>query len=440
MAYARGRFIVERMMTSVEEKRIRWMDLMWLLFIAGLAVLPPVKEIHKQLILLAIGLFQLVEGSLIAWQPRRGRYYAVFIKILLATLLLDHTGELGINSSYYPIYFLPIVTAAVYFGPVATLLWTGLAALAYCSFLIDALQVYEFTAEGKTELAIRILFFFLAAMVVNRLAQRNRRQLKLYQELSEQLQGTNAELRRVQDEARRSERLAALGSLSAGLAHEIRNPLGVIKGSAEMLARKVAASDPLLGELAGYITSEVSRLNALVAKFLDFARPSQLTLRPVDITVLVERALMAAQDQKAGARVAIKRTFEPALPPVRADEQLAEQVFVNLFVNALEALEGVDGPVLRVAIKRSSLRDLPGVMVAICDNGAGVPEGLREQIFNPFFTTKKSGVGLGLSLVVKIVDDHHGQIRLLSGANKGACFEVFLPTAEPIPAKEEVRA
>ncbi len=98
-----------------------WLDILWLLFLLALALLPPIHEIHKQFILLAIGIFQLLEGRLVAWLPKRGPAYSVIIKILLATLLLDHTGEIGINSNYYPIYYLPVVTAAVYFGPIATL-------------------------------------------------------------------------------------------------------------------------------------------------------------------------------------------------------------------------------------------------------------------------------------------------------------------------------
>ena len=131
------------------------------------------------------------------------------------------------------------MTAAEYFSPWATLLWTALASAAYCSYLYPALQEYEITREGYGMLAIRILFFFLAAMVVNRFVVENRRQIKRYQELAETLAETNRRLEQAQEEARRSERLAALGQMSAGLAHEIRNPLGVIKGSAEMLASEV---------------------------------------------------------------------------------------------------------------------------------------------------------------------------------------------------------
>ncbi len=117
--------------------------------------------------------------------------YIVLLKIALATLLIDHTGEVGINSSYYPIFYVPIVTAAEYFSPRGTLLWTALASAAYCSYLLPALQEYEITAENYGLLAIRILFFFLAAMVVNRFVVENRRQIKRYQDLAETLAETN---------------------------------------------------------------------------------------------------------------------------------------------------------------------------------------------------------------------------------------------------------
>src|SRR5580692_5574142 len=135
---------------NAEQNRpvINWMDVLWLLFLAGLALLPPVAEIHKQLTLLAIGIVQVSEGWLLARAPRHGAAYIVVLKIALATLLIDHTGEIGINSSYYPIFYVPIVTAAEYFGPWLTLAWTSLASAAYCSYLYPALQEYELTREA----------------------------------------------------------------------------------------------------------------------------------------------------------------------------------------------------------------------------------------------------------------------------------------------------
>ena len=427
-------------MLDRERSAISWIDFLWLAFLGGLALLPPLSEIHKQVIILAIMVFQFFEGRLISRLPKRGPAYSIAIKILLATLLLDHTGDMGINSNYYPIYFLPVVSAAVYFGPIGTLAWTAVASLAYLSLLIPALQEYELDAAGASILTIRVLFFFIAGILVNRFVMENRRQVERLETLSEKLEETNQQLRRAEAEARRAERLAALGQLSAGLAHEIRNPLGVIKGSAEMLSRKVAESEPLIAELAGYISSEVNRLNALVMRFLDFARPSKLELRPESISEIVEHALESAAASFPNAKVQVERQYASGLPEIPVDRQMCEQVFINLITNAYQAMEGngqgSDGTpertpegTLRLSIERDVSNGKPGVCVTVEDSGPGVPPELREQIFNPFFTSKKEGVGLGLSIVAKIVDDHRGTIRLDAEPAKGARFRVFLPQA-----------
>lgn len=424
---------------SARHEKFGWLDVLGLVFLAGLAVLPPLTEVHKQLTLLGIGLFQLFEGRVIAWLPARGRFYSVLVKILLATLLLGHTGEVAINSNYWPIYFLPVVTAAIYFGPIATLGWTALTSLAYCFYLIPARAEYDITSESYGLLGIRILFLFLAAILINRFVTENRRQVARYQSLSETLADSNRQLQRAQAEARRAERLAALGQLSAGLAHEIRNPLGIIKGAAEMLNQKFGPSQPAAGELSTYISTEVNRLNALVSRFLDFARPSRLDLKPVDVRQVVDRALDVARHRYPEAHVSVERNFAADLPSVLADEQMCEQVFANLILNAYEAMlpenggekavssPGADQQRITIAISRDSNNGVAGVSTEIQDTGSGVPEELREQIFNPFVSSKKSGVGLGLSIVAKIVDDHHGNIRLLSRPGEGARFRVFLP-------------
>ena len=194
------------------------------------------------------------------------------------------------------------------------------------------------TAEGATTLITRLLFFFLAAILVNRFVIENKKQVRRYQELSETLEETNRQLRRAEADARRSERLAALGQMSAGLAHEIRNPLGVIKGSAEMLAAKLQDAQPLVSELAGYISSEVNRLNALVSRFLDFARPMSVQLQPHQITDIVERSIEAVENHLPEAGVRIERSYAAGLPEVPVDEQLCESVFVNLITNAFQAM------------------------------------------------------------------------------------------------------
>ena len=252
---------------------------------------------------------------------------------------------------------MPVVTAALYCGPWLTLLWTLVASAAYCSYLYPAMQEYELTPEALGYLALRIMFFFLAAMVVNRFSQQSQHQTQLYRELAERLAETNRRLEQAQAEARRSERLAALGQLSAGLAHEIRNPLGVIKGSAEMLTQKLQASDELARELAGYISTEVNRLSALVTEFLDFARPLHAEPHPADLTALLDRVLQIvagrfAGQTRDGQSVRVERHYASGLPLVPLDESLCEQAFLNLVQNAYEAMQDEShGGTLRVEVQ-----------------------------------------------------------------------------------------
>jgi len=422
-------------MTDGKQARFDWLDIFWLIFLAGLAALPPITEIHKQLVLLALGIVQLAESYLLRRWPNFGPSLAVLLKILLATLLLAHTGAgPAINSSYFPIYFVPIVTAAVYFGMWATLGWTLLASAAYCSYLYPVWYEYQPTAESLELLGIRILFFFLVAMVVNRFAVENRRQTRRYQALAEELAQTNSQLLKAQAEARRSERLAALGQLSAGLAHEIRNPLGVIKGSAEMLNQKLNDSNPLASELAGYISSEVNRLSTLVTRFLNFARPLRAEVKPHSVGELLDHALKSVAELWQGGPVKIERQYEAELPPVPVDEGLFEQAFINLIQNAYEAM-GEKGGVLQIGARQTNSGP-GGVEIRVRDTGPGIPAEQREQIFNPFVTTKTTGVGLGLSIVSKIMDEHNGWLRLEDVPDGGACFVAFFPLAESsVPAR-----
>src|SRR5712671_283287 len=410
----------------------RWLDGLWLIFLGGLALIPPVSELHKQVILLIIGISQLLETQFVRRAGKPGPAMAVFVKIVLATVLINHTGDpAAINSGYYPIYYLPVMTAALYFGPMGTLLWTLAASVAYSSYLYQANLHFTITADSISELLMRVLFFFFVAMTVNRFVMQYRVQVRRYQELSETLTEANRSLKLAQEEARRAERLAALGQLSAGLAHEIRNPLGVIKGSAEILTQKLESADPLAKELAGYIYTEVNRVSALVSRFLDFARPSQLDLGAHDLVTVVERCLKTVAEQGACKNVNIKRDFAPGLPPVMLDHDLCDQIFTNLFMNACEAM-GESGGDLRVTLRASDeTAEARGIVVEIEDSGPGVPAEMKEQIFNPFVTTKKSGVGLGLAIVSKLVDAHGGSLKLASGPGHGACFRVEFPAVDP---------
>ncbi len=409
---------------ELDRRALSWMDLVWLAFLTGFAMLQPLFEIHKQITLLALGILQIFEYRFIRFQPKRGPAYSVLIKIVLASLVVNCTG--GIESSYYLIYFLPVATAAMYFSAISTLIWTALTSAAYLSFLIPALQDRDLSPEGATELAIRNLFLFLAAIVINRFVLESRRQAERYRALAETLEQTNRQLAQAQEEKRRTERLAALGQLSAGLAHELRNPLAIIQGSSEMLSKRASKNDELTAELAGNISGEVNRLNMLITRFLNFARPSELHLSVQSIVPVIERALKHVRDHRPEARISVEQNHADTVPSLNIDADLCEQAFTNLFQNAFEAMEE-DGGTLRVTLAPANTNGRNGVEIEIADTGPGIPPELLTQIFNPFFTTKKSGVGLGLSIVSKIIDDHHGSVRVSNGLTKGACFRIFLP-------------
>jgi len=220
---------------------------------------------------------------------------------------------------------------------------------------------------------------------------------------------------------RRSDRLAALGQLSAGLAHELRNPLGTIKASSEMLGRSVAAENEVAREMAGFISSEVDRVNSLVTRFLHFARPLQLRLEQADLAHMLDRAIAMVEREALG--ISIYKNYAPEIPPFAFDAELMERVFYNLVLNAAQAT----APGGAVTVKTRAAEGT--AEIAVIDRGVGIEARNLNSIFNPFFTTKKEGVGLGLAIVSKIVDEHSGKITVESEPGKGSVFRVLLPIA-----------
>jgi signal transduction histidine kinase len=210
-----------------------------------------------------------------------------------------------------------------------------------------------------------------------------------------------------------------------------------------MLTQKLEGSDELARELAGYISTEVNRVSALVTEFLDFARPLHAQPHPADLTALLDHVLQIVEDRfhagqfsgasKAAKPVHVERHYASNLPLVPLDESLCEQAFLNLVQNAYEAMQDEDqGGKLQVEVRRAAKNGREGVELRLTDNGPGVPDELREEIFNPFVTTKKTGVGLGLSIVSKIVDGHQGSIRVENAPRGGAVFTLFFPLDERV--------
>lgn len=405
---------------ALPRRWIRPHDIVWLLLIGGVAWASLERGTGELELLAALALFQLAEPRIPFFATRNGTFTAIAAKLIAGFLLIGWTG--GISSSYYLILLLPVVSAATALGLLGTMAVSLLACGCYLVFLHPLLldpQLYELAPDGARELGLRVLFLPVVAFLINQLTESQRIEAKRYQSTAEQLTIANRNLQEAEAAMRRSDRLAALGQLSAGLAHELRNPLGTVKASAEMLAKSVP--DGLAAELAGFITSEVDRVNSLVTRFLDFARPLKVQPSRNELSDVLDRAVTQLERLSPPLAVKIYRNYSPDIPPFRFDAELIERVAYNLVLNAAQA----SPPGSVVTIKTRVLDGHAEFLVI--DRGSGIDAVHRENIFNPFFTTKKEGVGLGLAVCAKIVDEHHGTINVESDAGVGSVFRVILP-------------
>lgn len=400
---------------------IRAQDFVWLLLFAALVFSGPERIEVTATLLLPLAIFQIVEPRVAYFQTKQGIIAANLIKLALGFVLLGFTH--GIRSSYYLILLLPVVSAATSLGFAGTLAFIVMSCAVYLSFLLFIDWQNESMAEGAIkELALRATLFTVVGFLTQQLAEANRAKARNYQALAEELELANQNLRKAEAAVRRADRLAALGQLTAGLAHELRNPMSTIKNSAEMLSKTVSSSDEVGRELAGFISSEVDRTNSLITRFLEFARPMRLRLEVEDVTGILDRA--AGQLEKITPGVQIFKNYSPDVRPIPVDGELLERVFFNLLHNAAQASppQGV------VTLRTRPMGD--AVEIAVIDRGAGIAPKDLENIFNPFFTTKHDGVGLGLAIVSKIVDEHDGKIVVESQPGEGSVFRVILPAKQ----------
>ena len=239
----------------------------------------------------------------------------------------------------------------------------------------------------------------------------------------------------LEEDLKRADRLAMMGTLAAGLAHEIRNPLSGIKGAAQLLRRAVEG-DASLRVYTDIMIREVGRVNQLIEQLLDLSRPWQLNFAPVNIHEILEEVLLLEGQTAPEKSVTVKKQFDPSLPPIRGDRAQLMQVFLNLVKNAYEAMD--HGGALTLAtrletdfhVRAQGSRRSRFIWVDIADDGAGIKEADLPHIFSPFFTTKNSGTGLGLAICYRIINEHGGLIRVETNECKGTTFKVSLVVAE----------
>lgn len=334
-----------------------------------------------------------------------------------------------LHDIFQRLYYIPIIFAAFWFGIRGGLLSSIVVSILYAPHVLFQWGVHP-TLE--LEKFLEIVLYNVVGGITGFLSQREEERR---QELEETARGLAESYRKLQSQAdliigieeqlRRAERLSALGELSAMLAHEIRNPLGSIRGTAEILRDDFRPGDRKY-EFLEILVKETDRLNRVVEDFLSLAKPLQVERETCDLAAELREVVALAAGEAATRGVRLE--LVPAeLPPVRGDREKLRQVFLNLILNGVQATGR--GGRLTISSGRHGAGDgtPAGVELIFADTGDGIEPDVLPRIFEPFFTTKSGGTGLGLAITQKIIESHGGTITVESEVGKGTVFRVRLP-------------
>lgn len=325
--------------------------------------------------------------------------------ILLVSALhfLTPVDNLVLHQIYQRLYYIPIILAAFRYGWRGGLGAAGLAGASYLPHI--ALhwqhQNYDYALNQYAEIAL----FFVIGTVTGWLGDRKRRESERAETINNELQSAYAELRQTVGQLLQAERLSSLAEIASGVVHEIRNPLGAIKGAVEILEDELATDSPRR-EFARIAKTEVERIDKLVQEFFHFARAKEPNKQPTDANETIRAVKLLVENQAAAQKVAIGEQLADGLPLVSLDAEQIKQVLLNLAINALQAMPNGGKLVFRTSRKDDKL------YIETEDTGGGIEAAAKAKIFDPFFTTKDKGLGLGLSVVHKIVNRHDGRIEI----------------------------
>jgi two-component system sensor histidine kinase HydH len=341
--------------------------------------------------------------------------------ILLIELALRFTPE-GLEHWIYALhrlYYLPIITAGLLFG------WRGGLAAAMASgisYFTHGQSAESPDARNTLDRLLETLVFCSVGVLAGVLSDRERRQRANVERAAAELRALHQALQDNLEHVKRAARMSALGHLSAGLAHEIRNPLTSIEGAAAIMERE-PENAARRTEFLAIIRAESRRLNGLVTNFLDFARPRAPELLPTEPGPLIDSVLTLLAQTSNRSDVTFRKEIAQRLKTVRCDPEQMKQVLLNLVLNAVQAMpEG--GEVVVKATEEGG-----GLVIRVRDQGPGIPPDDLDSIYDPFFTTKENGTGLGLPVAYQIVQQHGGELSLEENGPKGACFLIRLPAA-----------
>lgn len=308
-----------------------------------------------------------------------------------------------LHNVYQRLYYIPVLLACAWFGLAGGLATAAVSAVAYVPHIFLHWKHSEaYQASQILELAM----FGVVALVAGLLSDRERTLRRQAEESADSL--------------RRADRLAALGTLTAGMAHEIRNPLGAIGGAAEILEQDYPREHPRR-EFLDILRREIARLNVIAGKYLDYSRPEAPELRPADLNAIARTAVDLVSKSASQTAVAFEKRLSAEDPRVLADPGQIQQVLVNLLLNAAQVQP--DGGTVEIATTSRRTE----VEVSVRDRGPGLPDVPHERLFEPFFTTREGGTGLGLHVSRRIVLSHGGRFEAENAEGGGARFRIVLP-------------
>ncbi len=327
------------------------------------------------------------------------------------------------------LYYLPILFAAFSGGLRGGIVLSVFASLIYFPHAFISLVARD--PGDALEKGLEILLYNLVAVVAGLLVDRERRERETQERLARKLSESLEEQRRIESQLIRAGRLGALGELTAGIAHEIKNPLHAMKGTAEILRDVVPEEAPERRMLEIHM-EEIDRLAQTAERFLTFARPAPADRRPTDLRDVVVRvaSLVATQARKEGVTTAVSTGTGNEAPVVMGDPDRLTQLLLNVAINGVQAMAPGGGGTLSIALRTERQGGRTVHVATVANTGPPIPEEQLERIFDPFFTTKDGGTGLGLSICSRIADQHDG---VLSVANLpdggGVAFSLALPAS-----------
>ncbi len=358
-------------------------------------------------------------------------YWWGVIGILIIIISVFHYTTPTTQSYYHLIYmqsyFIPILIGAFQFG-----VRGGFgAALVISAIYFPHIMLHWGGSSDQTLMRIlQVIMFNVVGYLTGLKAQREQEEKHNYQWTAERLERSLRELEHqseklaeLEQQLRLLDRLSIVGELTASLAHEVRNPLGAIRGAVDILKDEIP-ENPKLKEFFNILIEETGRLNATVENYLGFARRPQGTASDFDVRDVIQNVTVLLASRARRRQIQLQLEIPDKSIFIHADANQVRQIIANLLLNAIQVMTGGE---IRVSVRVISDNETPYVEIAIADQGPGIPESEIGRIFQPFYTTRKDGTGLGLSIVKRIVDENRWDIRVESIPGKGATFCLLLP-------------